>query len=158
MEAIIHEQDIETKADTSKQAKWKLYTKWTVAWWSYLGGPIAGCYFLSKNFTALGYEQKAKNAMLTWIISSIVMFWTLLALPESIIDNIPSSVIPITYTVVIYQYLMQTQQKEIQEHMDAGGERYSGWRVTGISFLFLLLTMACVLWVIFVLLALGIEA
>ncbi len=120
----------------------KLYTKGWVLLGTYFGGPLAGCYMVSKNFEALGQKELAQKVFRIGIITTI-LFGALVFIPESITDKIPNySIIPFIYTVVICCYCVQKQGEAIDEHIKNGGQKYSGWKVTGIGILSLIILLA----------------
>jgi MFS superfamily sulfate permease-like transporter len=119
----------------------KLYTKGWVFFGSFLGGPLAGCYLVSKNFETLGQKNLAKKTLIVGIITTIILFGSILFIPEAVLSKIPSSVIPLVYTMAIYQYLVFKQGAAIEEHLKNGGLKHSGWKVAGIGLLSLVISM-----------------
>lgn len=119
----------------------KIYTKKWVFIASYIGGPIAGCYLVSRNFIVFGQKELAKKVLTIGVIASLFLFAILVFIPDELVKKIPKSLIPITYSVLIYQYLIQTQGKAIDEHLKNGGRKHSRWKVIGISLIALVLTL-----------------
>lgn len=129
----------------------KLYTKGWVIFGTYLGGPLAGCYLVSKNLETLGQKDLAQKIFRIGIISTIIIFGAIIFIPESIMDKIPYSVIPFTYTVAIGWYLAQKQGKTIDEYVKNGGKTYSGWKVIGIAILSLIISLVYIVALVFLL-------
>ena len=120
---------------------YKLYTIGQISAAAYLGGPIAGCYLMSVNFKHLNNEEIAKKTLLIGIITTMIFFPGLFFIPEKIIDQIPEFLIPMIYTSIIGVYAKKLQGKRIKEHIEKGGQKYSGWKVAGIVILFSILTL-----------------
>ena len=124
---------------------YKLYKINQIFLATYLGGPVSGFYLMSTNLKNLGNAQSAKKALLIGVLSSIVLFTGILFIPQAIIDVIPYFLIPTIYTVIIALYAQGLQGEIIKEHLDKGGEIYSGWKVFGIGILFLAISLIYVL-------------
>ncbi len=119
----------------------KLYTTGWIVFATYLGGPLAGGYLMSKNFESFGNEVYAKNALKIGVVATLFLFSSLPFIPESIIDQVPNSLIPITYTFAIYLLMTKYQDKAIKDHIKNNGARQSGWKVTGIAILSVIISM-----------------
>jgi len=128
-------------AKENKQEK-RFYTKGWVMFASYLGGPFAGCYLVGQNFETLGRYEEAQKVYRAGIITTILFPIGILLIPTSILNAIPNVTIPVTYSVLIYIYLIQSQGEIIEEHLRQGGKTRSGWRVAGIALLSFLVTFA----------------
>jgi len=119
----------------------KVYSERWIWFASLIGGPLAGCYLMSKNFNTFGKNDYAKKSFKIGIISTGLLFLALNFLPSAIIDIIPSYLIPILYTIIISTYLKKYQGEELKNYINSGGKKYSGWKVTGISILSLIITI-----------------
>ena len=128
----------------------KLYSERWIWFASYIGGPLAGCYLMSKNFELLGKIDYAKKSFKIGIFSMALFFLGLIFVPSSIIDIIPSYSLPIIYTLIIASFVKKYQGNELKEHFNSGGKKYSGWKVTGISILSLIITLIYYLILVFV--------
>src|SRR3989338_3835782 len=84
----------------------KFYSKMWIVIGTLIGGPLAGCYYLSRNFKSLGNSVLAKTALLTGIYSTLLVFGLVVLIPKSLSDRIPSYTIPLVYTILIYQYFV----------------------------------------------------
>jgi hypothetical protein len=124
-----------------EQDKVKLYTIGWITFATYIGGPLAGCYLMSENFKNVGNEDLAEKTFKIGIISIILLFGSIAFIPESILDKIPDAIIPLTYTAIIYLYVKKFQGKSINEHIENGGLKYSGWRATGFGILSLIVSL-----------------
>jgi uncharacterized membrane protein SpoIIM required for sporulation len=119
-----------------------VYSPGWVGFATYLGSLLAGCYLLSRNDQALGEENRSATLFSIGIAGTVLMGFILGVIPESLLDAIPNSFIPMVYTVAIYAYVEQTQRKRI----DAGiaADKYfkaSGWKATGIAIICLLISV-----------------
>ncbi len=113
----------------------KVYSIGWMAFGAYLGGPLAGAYFLSKNFEFFGDKGAARTSLLIGALGTLFLFGGLAFIPEPYINKIPNSVLPLLYTSIIYTYATTHQKKNIDVHKAEGGKVFSGWRITGISLL-----------------------
>lgn len=130
------------KTNTIEQQKnIKLYTTGWVGFATYLGGPLAGAYLMSKNFENLNKKEFASNTLRAGIVATLLLFGILPFIPESTMDQIPNSIIPITYTSVIYGFMTKYQDKDIKEHLKNNGIKQSGWKATGIAILSFVISM-----------------
>ena len=132
--------ELRSNLATEEPDKVKLYTIGWVIFATYMGGTLAGCYLMSENFKNLGNKDLAERMFKIGIISTILIFSGIAFIPENIIDKIPNELIPFTYTAIIYLYIRKFQGKNIKEHIENGGLKYSGWKVLGISILSLIVS------------------
>lgn len=128
--------------ETDKKDDKRLYTRGWIVIGTFLGGPLGGCYLMSKNFQTLGNKESAKKTLLAGILSTLIMFGILVFIPTSVTDKIPEYVIPIVYTALISYFVTVYQGKDIQEHLKNGGRKGSGWKVIGVSILSLIISLA----------------
>lgn len=116
---------------------------------TFFGGPLAGCYLMSKNFENLGRKDLAQKTIKIGIISNLLIFGVIPFIPESIIDKVPRSVIPTIFVAIIYYYVNLFQKKNIDEHIRAGGKKYSFWKAFGIAIVSGVITVICLfLWIL----------
>jgi hypothetical protein len=120
----------------------KLYTTGWVGFATYVGGPLAGAFLMSKNFKELGQEDHAANTLKIGVVATLLIFGGLVLVPEAVLDKLPNSLLPIVYTAVIYKFMVQYQEKDIEKHLKEKGAKQSGWKATGIAILALLISMA----------------
>ena len=80
----------------------KFYSQKGISIATYFGGPLAAGYLVKKNYETLGQPESGKKALIIGIISTILLFVGIFSIPKSIIDKIPSALIPLIYTGLIY--------------------------------------------------------
>jgi hypothetical protein len=141
LDKIITEVKAAQPSFIDETVNYKVYTPGWIMFATYLGGPMAGCYLVSKNFKIFRNEKSAKKILVVGVISSVIIFTGLCFVPKHIMDAIPDFLIPLIYMFVIGDYVKKTQSKNIKVHIAQGGQKYSGWKVTGIGILFLILTL-----------------
>jgi hypothetical protein len=90
-----------------------------------LGGPIAGGYYLYKNFKIFGNTKKA----ILSIIISIAFTILLLSLIKFIPANVPNLLIPVIYTVIFYIIAKIFQEDAIIEYLEKEQIK-AGWGKT----------------------------
>lgn len=123
----------------------KIYSEKAIRIGTFFAGPLVAGYCIAENFKAFNDKEKAQK---TWIITAIASFFVVclvFLLPE----NFPSIVFPIVYSFIASYFLKTYQEKDIQKHLNNGGETYNGWRVTLIGLISLLTFLAVIMSVVF---------
>lgn len=119
---------------TEELTKTKQYsTRAQVAITTFLGGPLAGCYLIGKNYKTMGDIKRGKQWLLGGIISTVIMLALVLLLPEKFLNMIPHSLIPIAYTGTIDYLFTQLQGKHVKQQLADGVVKYSWWKCIGIA-------------------------
>ena len=111
----------------------KFYSQRAITIATYFGGPLAAGYLVKKNYETLGQPENGKKALIFGIVSSILLFAGIFSIPEPIIDKIPSALIPLIYTILIYWIVEKLHGDTLNLHKESGGEFYSGWKAAGIG-------------------------
>lgn len=111
----------------------KVYSSFGITLGVFLGGPLAGAYFIAKNYDQFGAHEASKTAIRIGLIITLAVFASLLLLPENIIQGIPNFILPVIF-VVASRYLVDKYQKDqLEEFINSGGSKESNWKVVGIS-------------------------
>lgn len=97
---------------------------------------------MSKNFENLNKKEFASNTLRIGVIATLLWFGALFLIPETIINQIPNSLISITSIAVIYRFMIKYQNKDIQEHLNNNGDKQSGLKVIGIAIISVIISMA----------------
>ncbi len=92
-----------------------------------IGMPVAGTFLLAQNYRTLGNPRAARHCMI-WGIST-----TLILLLVGSLMNIPSMILPISYTIGMHNAASAPQGRAFRAHLDAGGLKKSLWQATGIG-------------------------
>lgn len=130
----------ETKLQLENNTKdIKLYSSAAISGATFLGGPLAAGYMVSENFKALNEPDKGRTALIIGILTTIVLFGGLFFLPEKIIDKIPSQLIPLVYTGIIWGIVEWLQGDVLKSHKEEGNTFFSSWRAAGIGLISLLI-------------------
>jgi hypothetical protein len=111
----------------------KLYSKKSIGIATYLGGPLAAGLLIRKNCIALNNDKQGLNALLIGTGSTLLLIAILLFIPERILDKIPSPIIPMIYTGIVYIILEKIQGKEIEAFKENNGTFFSVWSAVGIG-------------------------
>jgi hypothetical protein len=77
---------------------------------TFVGGPLAGAYFLRANFMAKGDRRSATQATVWGIAFTLAL---LIAIPF-IPDGLPAPVIPISYTIIVRMIIEKMQFTKAQ--------------------------------------------
>jgi hypothetical protein len=127
----------------------KIYKDRAIWGGTFLGGPLVAGYLIAENFKAFGEPEKAKKTWIYTVIATVIIFGGAFLMPD--IEMMPRQIIPIVYTAIAYYLIQYYQGAQINSHIAAGGQVYSGWRVFGVAVIGLVITMAVVFGVAFVL-------
>jgi len=111
----------------------KLYSKKSIGIATYLGGPLAAGILIRRNCIHLNNHKQGLNALLIGIGSTLLLIAILLFTPEKIIDKIPTPIIPMIYTGIVYLIIEKIQGKELEAHKQNNGLFYSIWNALGIG-------------------------
>jgi len=125
--------------DTKEQRVWSM---WQILFASYLAGPVAGCFFLSKNAETFGNKALGRKLLLIGIASTIVLGSIMLALPSAFFERSPPMILPIISGSAVYAYAVAAQKNSITELIKKGGRRHSFLRFVLLTLLLLLGTLA----------------
>lgn len=118
----------------------KFYSQRAISITTYFGGPLAAGILIRENYKSLGKNKQGINALIIGIVATILLFIGIFSIPENIIDKVPSALIPLIYTGIIYLIVEKIQGNELKSHKKNNGEFYSGWKaavIGAISMLFL---------------------
>jgi hypothetical protein len=102
-----------------------IFTKNNIWVGTMLGGPLAGGYYLYRNFKIFNNSLNAKLSLLLSILITIFLLFVANSIPE----NVPRSLIPVIYTGIIYIIATYSQGKTIDEYIEQKKE-LAGWRKT----------------------------
>jgi hypothetical protein len=96
---------------------------------TFLGGPLAGTYFVRANFLASGDVRRARSTLMVGIAASILILLALPFLPE----KMPGYLIPIAYTIAVRTLVekLQFTKRQIVESDELTFQ--SSWRVAAAS-------------------------
>jgi hypothetical protein len=109
---------------------------------TFLGGPLAGAYFLRANYLAKGEGKRAMHATIWGLVVTAILLLILPFLPA----KTPNYIIPITYSVAVRLIIEKLQFTKAQIAASNHFSFHSNRRVVGIA-------LACL--AIFIVLVLG---
>ncbi|MGE4287547.1 MAG: hypothetical protein AB7E36_02570 [Salinivirgaceae bacterium] len=122
----------------------KVFTNKAISVATFFGGPIAAGLLMAKNFKAFGNETAARNSVFWGIISTALLFAGLFSIPEPIVDQIPNSLIPGIYTLIIALLVEKLQGQQIKEFIAVEGTKASNWLAARYGLLGLLIMGALI--------------
>lgn len=120
---------------------------------TFICGPIAGAYYLRKNYLYFGDVEKAHSAIWAGLLFSVVLGVVVPFLPE----NLPNSFLPAVYCAVISAIAAQEAKKHEEKLKASPPLTNSAWSMVlpGIGFMALFFTICMA--VIFLLISTGIA-
>ncbi len=133
--------DIETPIE---KPTGKVYTQKQLYLASFLGGPLAIGYLFSKNFKLFNEEKKAMYSWVITIAFSVLLLAIIFSLPDSSNTSSFGKFIPIAYTLIAVGIFTSQQEKNVNQHLDAGGEPQSWGRVVVVGIIGLILMSAVI--------------
>lgn len=122
----------------------KFYTHNQVWWACVLGGPLIGCYLVSKNYSNFGQVTFARKVLILGIAISIVLISVLVSLPDHLLHGMPKwlyRTIPLSYTVFWASYVQQFQGIYIKNSKAQGWQKYSARQVLFLSVISLVISI-----------------
>ena len=128
MEETILEKSVFEEVPTEK-----IYTEKAIRVGTFLGGPLVAGYFMAENFKVFGDSEKAKKTWIITILATLCIFALIFFIPENISDKIPNIVFPLIYMSIAAYYTKLYQEKQINEHIENGGEHFNWGRTIVIS-------------------------
>jgi hypothetical protein len=124
-------------ADFAPSGSMSLYSPRQIYTAALLSGPLAGAWFLSRNFHLLSRDTDCRRTLILGVAVTVGLFPLVLVLPK----NMPHIVLPIAYSAPFYYFA----QHRFSADADAGMGFLKGWRtwlkVIGISLAWLALTL-----------------
>lgn len=94
---------------------------------SFLAGPMAGCYFLGKNFAEMGFQEYAKWSFIGCIAGPLLLFTFIYSIPEQLTEQIRPIWVCLLTSGIIVSIAQNLQKHLIQEKIELGAERLSNW-------------------------------
>jgi len=116
----------------------RLYTQKNIVAATFLGGPLAGGYLISRNFRALGNDDAGEHSLVIAIIAAVLILgnWVVL-LPE----NFPLIAIPIVSAAIVFYIVRSYQGQQIKEHLEKGNQKASLWEAVAVGLIALVLSL-----------------
>lgn len=127
----------------------KIYNENMVRVSTLLAGPFAAAYLMAQNYKTFGEEKRARQTLLYGAIFTVFVFGTLLVLPEKVLDKMPHILLPLLFSVIAQFLMRKFQTPEVENYLNAGGQKHSNWKVAGVSALVLALELALVAVLVF---------
>ena len=128
-----------------KEISQKVFTNKAIYIATFFGGPLAAGFLISKNYKVFGNSNAARNSIFAGLISTIVIYILVFAIPDSILEKMPQSLIPFIYTGIIALLVEKFQGEDIKNFLKANGEKASGWTAAGYGAIGLLTTVVFIL-------------
>jgi len=123
------------------QKQRKVYTEknmWLVA---FLGGPLSAGYIIAENFKTFNETKKVKITWAITIAATILIFGSIFALPETIMDKMPNQLIPLIYTGIAAAIIYHYQKAKMTDFFAEGGEKYGWGRAVCVGLIGLVVTL-----------------
>lgn len=111
----------------------KLYSNRTIGIATFFGGPLAAGWLVRQNFINLGRAEQGKWALVIGIVATLLLFAGIFAIPETVIEKIPNSLIPAVYSLIIFLLVENIFGEELKKHKESNGAFYSGWKAAGVG-------------------------
>jgi len=96
---------------------------------TFLGGPLAGAYFIRSNFLALEKGKQVTIATVWGVVVSAAILLVLPFLPE----RMPGFIVPIAYSITVRVIIERAQFTKAQVAASSTLTFHSNWRVVGVA-------------------------
>lgn len=116
----------------------KIYSKIAIGAGTFFGGPFVAGYCIAENFKAFNDFDKARKTYIITGISTIIISIIAFNTPE----NIPSVTFPLIYAFITSFIIKTYQGKNIEKHVENGGDFFNGWRMFLISIISVIILLA----------------
>lgn len=126
---------IDSELVEAPKAKPRIFSIQEIMVGAFLGGSIAGGYFLAHNFKVFGEFKKANITWLISIATLVLLFF--LVFQFTFLDNIPNQVFTFGVAGGFYAAAQHYQSDSIDNYLKNGGTTASWMRVIGISIAFM---------------------
>lgn len=123
----------------------KFFTENQMAVAAVVGGPIPPGILFYLNYKRIDKEKESYISIGLTLIFTVALFYTLLRLPEDILDKIPNAVFTSIYGLFVYFAYRRFLSKEINARFDTGDAKASNWTVAAITLLGLAINLIIIL-------------
>lgn len=94
---------------------------------SYFAGPMAGCYFLGRNFRQSGAVSQARMSYLAGVLGTLLLFTIPFIIPENVLAHSRPLFVSIMSSSVIVSVAQMYQKPMLKEYKDSGAKNFSYW-------------------------------
>lgn len=129
----------------SKQMTKKLFTERQTAIAAALAGPVPAGILIFLNYKTLNKEKQALVALAATLLFTILLFYTIFALPDEIVDSVPNFLFTAIYGLLVLIFYRSALAADIRQAFEQGAEVKSNWQVFGITVLGLAVSIAIML-------------
>jgi hypothetical protein len=119
----------------------EIYSERAITFSAVFGGPLAGTYFLASNYRAFGKDKEYKWTWIIGISITLIVFGTIILLPESFLDKLPSQLSHFLWGLPAYLLVKHYQIVDIKRLEESGVKYGSWWKVIGYSIALLAITL-----------------
>lgn len=104
----------------------KIYKTGSIAIATLFGGPFVGCYMLAENFKVFGRKTAAA---VTWVLTVLIFISVQFLAYFSIFYQVPGIAFLAVYCILYFVAARFFQVKDINRHIDNGGDIHTNKRV-----------------------------
>jgi hypothetical protein len=132
--------DEPSEGDSTASKDLRFYDPYQIGLFTFFFGPLAGAWYLSRNWKAFGDEGAAFRTMLTGWAGTMLMIVCMQFLPE----EFPKIVLPLAYVGIVECIVKTQQQAGIESLKAAGVPRASTIRAFSVGLLWLAIMVVSV--------------
>ena len=118
----------------------RIYTENEIGFAAFFFGPIAGAYFIARNFKVFEQPQRALRTMISSVVFTALLFVALFTIPGA--ERLPHYILPLIFGLVANYLVQRYQGTAIGEHLDSGGAAFCWGRTVLVSLGIGVLTVA----------------
>lgn len=119
----------------------KFYSEKQIYASAFFGGPIPPGILIYKNLKRLGDSRKASLSLFLTFLFSVLVFYGIMQLPDSVINKIPNFAFTAFYTIIVYFLYHKFLSNRINENLISGENKISNWNVAGFTFFGLIINI-----------------
>jgi hypothetical protein len=119
----------------------KIFTKKSILFATFLGGPLVAGFLIYKNYKVFGKYETAQKSLIIGIVCTIALLSVIFLIPGNTLDKLPNHLIPFVYTGILALIINKYQDKLINEYLERGGPKASGWVAAGYGFVSLIILL-----------------
>jgi hypothetical protein len=123
----------------------KLFTEKQVGISAVIGGPIPPGILFYLNYKRINKDKEAYISLASTFIFTFGLFYTLIKLPDEVIDRIPNAVFTAFYGIIVYLLYRWFLTKKINQLLADGHTKASNWMGTAMIILGLALNLLIIL-------------
>ena len=111
----------------------KFHSQTSIAIAALIGGPVAACFLMMRNFFNLDRIIAGWLAVILGIATEAALYYVIPTLPTSYFENVPILFLWLIDTLIIMMIVKASMGGDLDQHKEYKGDFYSRWNAVGIG-------------------------